>query len=107
VEVVCSELSLRKRENLEKAEVKVKIAASVLLKLFINGNKIYTTDATWRMSGTLFSNVNTIQGEGELTGCRRFCQVPRARRRFCCWASTRRNSGAPGNTSPAMHVPWV
>ena len=39
-----------------------KIAASVLLKLFISGNKkCHTTDAPERMDGTLFSNMNNIQ----------------------------------------------
>ena len=38
-----------------------KIAASVLLKLFINENeKCQYTDNPKRMSGTLFSNVNNI-----------------------------------------------
>jgi len=38
-------------------------AASVLVKLFISGNKkCYTTEATSRMRGTLFfPNVNNIQ----------------------------------------------
>jgi len=35
--------------------------ASVLLKLFISGNEEYhTTDAPWRMSESLFPNVNNI-----------------------------------------------
>jgi len=39
-----------------------KIAASVLYKLFISSNeRCPTTDAPWRMSGTLFLNVNNIQ----------------------------------------------
>jgi len=39
-----------------------KISASILLKLFIDGNKrCHTTDATERMSGTLVSNVSSIQ----------------------------------------------
>ena len=39
-----------------------KISASVLLKLFINGNETcYTTDAPYLMGGILLSNVNNIQ----------------------------------------------
>jgi len=35
-----------------------KIAASVLLKPFISGNKrCHTTDAPWCMSGTILSNL--------------------------------------------------
>jgi len=37
------------------------MAASVLLKLFINGTeRCHTSDAPWRISGTIFSNVNNI-----------------------------------------------
>jgi len=37
----------------------LKIAASVLLMMFISGNEIcHTTDAPKRMSRTIFSNVN-------------------------------------------------
>jgi len=36
-----------------------KIAASILIKLFINGNEVcHTTDLPLGMSGTLFSNQN-------------------------------------------------
>ena len=49
-------VQLKKKETPGKHSLHVKIAASVLLKLFITGNKIsYTTDAPYRMSGTLFS----------------------------------------------------
>ena len=50
-----------KRKALRKDSLHEKKAASVLLKLFSSGNEgFHTTDAPWRMSGTLFPNVNNI-----------------------------------------------
>jgi len=51
-----------KLKALRKHSRQRKIAASVLLKLFISGNeRCHTTDAPERISETLFSNVNNIQ----------------------------------------------
>jgi len=51
-----------KGKALRKHSLRGKIAASVLLKLFISSDeRCHTTDATLRKSGTLFSNVNNIQ----------------------------------------------
>jgi len=52
-------IKLMKGKGLRKHSLHGKTAASVLLKLFISGNKrCHTTDAPYCMSGTLFSNVN-------------------------------------------------
>jgi len=51
-----------KGKTLRQHSLLGKTAVSVLLKLFISGNKrFHTTDAPLRMSGTLFSNVNSMQ----------------------------------------------
>jgi len=50
-----------KGKALRKHSLHGKIAASVLLKIFISGYKrCHTTDAPEPMSGTPFSNVNNI-----------------------------------------------
>jgi len=58
-------IKLRKGKALRKHNLQVlygKIAASVLLKLLMRGNeRCHTTDALYRLSGTLFLNVNKIQ----------------------------------------------
>ena len=51
-----------KGKALSKHSLHWKMPGSVLLKLFIGGNeRCHTTDIPFRMSGTLFSNVNNIQ----------------------------------------------
>jgi len=52
-------IQLRKGKSLWKNSLHGTIAASVLLKLFISGNKWFHT--TPSVSGTLFSKANTIQ----------------------------------------------
>ena len=53
---------LRKEKALRKHSLHGKIAASVLLELFISGKeRCNTTDYHYRMSGTKFLNVNNIQ----------------------------------------------
>jgi len=55
-------INLRIGTLLRKHSVHVKKAALVLLNLCITENqKYHTVDAPWRMSGTLFLNVNNIQ----------------------------------------------
>ena len=57
-------INLRKKESLKEAQhAWGKLAASVLLKLFINGNYeiCHTTEASLRINGTLFVNVNNTQ----------------------------------------------
>jgi len=54
-------IKLRKWKAVRKHSLHWKIAASVLLKLFISGNeRCHTNDATYRLSRTLFLNVNNI-----------------------------------------------